>query len=199
MKTKISSKGHDEDYDLVVQCQKGNKKAVGDLILKYQQKVFDQCYWLLLNRDDAEDAAQEVFVKVMENIKEFEGKSKFSTWLYTITRNHCFNQLKRLRRIKPIDNKDQEEGLTMINHRQKHTSSFYNPTKESEVEKCVRGKLEQLDAKDREVIALVHLQGNTYERAAEVIGCPIGTIRSRLNRALKRLKPELKKCYELLE
>ena len=90
---------NDEDFDLVQQCQAGIEKAFEQIVIKYQQKIFNQCYFLLnQNRDDAEDAAQEVFLNVYKKISEFRGESKFSTWLYQVTRNHCLNLINRRNR-----------------------------------------------------------------------------------------------------
>ena len=181
---------HDEDYDLVRQCQDGNKKAFEELVIKYQQKVFKRCYFLLhRNKEEGEDAAQEVLVKAYRNINSFEGNSKFSTWLYTIAKNHCLNLLKT-RNISPIV-VDQDGYLT-----QSYISGkdYLDPSTVDE--ECVKQKVNSLKTKYRSVIKKIHFDELTYEEAADRLGCPVGTIRSRLNRAMEKLKPLLKECIE---
>ena len=199
---------HDEDGYLVKLCREGNKEnkktAFEKLFIKYQQKVFTQCYWLLLDKMEAEQAAQDIFMKAYRGIEGFRGesseeKAKFSTWLYKITRNHCLNKLNRSGRIRQIDGEDQEQGLTMINLKQKPSMSSEDSRISTEVGECVNKKVTQLNEMHRSVVDLVHFQGLSYEDAAEILDCPVGTIRSRLNRALDRLKPMLKECYELLK
>jgi RNA polymerase sigma-70 factor (ECF subfamily) len=180
----------EEDYDLVRQCQAGNKKACEELVIKYQEKVFKRCYFLLKrNKEEGEDAAQEVFIKAYRNIKNFKGSSKFSTWLYTIAKNHCLNLLKT-KNISPIV-VDQDGYLT-----QSYLSGkdYLDPSTVDE--ECVKQKVNSLKTKYRSVIEKVHFDELTYEEAADRLGCPVGTIRSRLNRAMEKLKPLLRECIE---
>ena len=173
----------DGDYSLVQQAQAGIASAFEQLIVKYQQKVFNQCYFLLSLREDAEDAAQEVFCNVCKNIGTFKGEAKFSTWLYQVTRNHCLNILNKAGR----DNMSLQDCT-------KEMSS--NPQIVNPVDDCVRSKVCQLEEIDRSVIALVHFDDLSYEEAAKVLECPVGTVRSRLNRALEKLKPMLRECID---
>jgi RNA polymerase sigma-70 factor, ECF subfamily len=174
----------DGDYSLVLQAQAGIGSAFEQLIIKYQQKVFSQCYFLLnQNRDDAEDAAQEVFCNAYKNIGSFKGEAKFSTWLYQVTRNHCLNILNKAGR----DNMSLEDCT-------KEMSS--NPQTVNLVDDCVRSKVRQLEEQHRAVVALVHFDDLSYEEAAKVLKCPVGTVRSRLNRALEKLKPLLRECID---
>ena len=174
----------DGDYSLVQQAQAGIGSAFEQLIVKYQQKVFNQCYFLLnQNRYDAEDAAQEVFCNVCKNIGSFKGEAKFSTWLYQVTRNHCLNILNKDRR-NDGNRPDYEKEMGS-------KPQIINP-----VDDCVRSKVRQLEEIDRSVIALVHFDDLSYEEAAKVLECPVGTVRSRLNRALEKLKPMLRECID---
>lgn len=173
----------DEDYSLVQQSQTGITKAFEQLVVKYQQKVFSQCYFLLSNHEDAEDAAQEVFCNVYKSINTFKSESKFSTWLYQITRNHCLNLI----------GKRDRNGLMSVEDIDKMGDC---PQKFNSVDDCVKSKVAQLEEIHRSVIALVHFDDLSYEEAARVLECPIGTIRARLNRAKEKLKPILKECLE---
>jgi len=173
----------DGDYSLVQQAQAGIASAFEQLIVKYQQKVFNQCYFLLSLREDAEDAAQEVFCNVCKNIGTFKGEAKFSTWLYQVTKNHCLNILN-----KPGRN---VESLPGYENKMVSKPQTINP-----VDDCVRSKVRQLEEQHRSVVALVHFDDLSYEEAAKVLACPVGTVRSRLNRALEKLKPLLRECID---
>jgi RNA polymerase sigma-70 factor, ECF subfamily len=173
----------DEDYSSVQQAGAGIASAFEQLIVKYQQKVFSQCYFLLSIREDAEDAAQEVFCNVYKSIGSFKGEAKFSTWLYQVTRNHCLNILnKAARKDMSLEDCGKEPSCN---------SKIENP-----VDDCVRSKVRQLEEQHRSVVALVHFDDLSYEEAAKVLECPVGTVRSRLNRALEKLKPMLQECAE---
>ena len=175
----------DSDYGLVRQAQNGSSKAFEVLVAKYQQKVFSQCFFLLgQNRQDAEDAAQEVLTGVWRNIKGFNFEAKFSTWLYTVTRNHCLNVMKQ-----------RNQKHESIEESKQAMETAGNPADESSAtEDCVRQKVKLLDELHRTVIALVHFDGFSYEEAAERLGCAVGTVRSRLNRALQELRPLIREC-----
>ena len=165
----------DEDKDLITQCKYGNKKEFEVLLVKYQQKIFNQSYYMLgQNKEEAEDAAQDVLVKMYDTITSFKGDSKFSTWLYRVTKNHCLNLIRRRKRphIPPEPPVESPED-----------------TKD-----CVKQKVKKLNEMHREIITLIHFNELTYEEVAENLGCPVGTIRSRVNRAMKKLGPMLVEC-----
>jgi RNA polymerase sigma-70 factor (ECF subfamily) len=174
----------DGDYSLVQQAQAGIGSAFEQLIVKYQQKVFNQCYFLLnQNRSDAEDAKQDVLLNVYKNISSFKGEAKFSTWLYQVTRNHCLNILNKAEKDIKVG-----PGDIVIK------PPIINPI--DPVVDCVRSKVRQLEEQHRSVVELVHFDELSYEEAAKVLECPVGTVRSRLNRALEKLKPMLRECID---
>jgi RNA polymerase sigma-70 factor (ECF subfamily) len=176
----------DEDKDLIKQCKAGNKKAFEVLLVKYQQKIFNQCYFLLnQNKEEAEDAAQAVFINVYNNISSFKGDSKFSTWLYKITKNHCLNLIKR-RNNSPVSNAGDDSTINRY--------STTPAEKANDEKECVKQKVKSLEDMHREIITLIHFDELTYEEAAENLDCPVGTIRSRVNRAMKKLGPMLREC-----
>jgi len=169
----------DEDYELVQQSQAGIKKAFEQLFVKYHKKVFNKCYSMLSIREDAEDAAQEVFFNVHKKINTFKNESKFSTWLYQITINHCLNIIKKPGINGPMPPEIGDDRQS------------FNPVRD-----CVRSKLAQLEEIHRSVIALVHFGEMSYAEAAQVLECKVGTIRSRVNRAMEKLEPILRECLE---
>lgn len=181
---------HDEDFNLVKQCQSGNKKVFEILVIKYQEKVFRQCYFLLnKSKEDGEEAAQEVFIKAYRNIKNFHGDSKLSSWLYSIAKNHCLNVIKRSN-VSPVV--VDQDGYKVQSYTTENESLDSNNVDED----CIKKKVSSLATKYRSVIEKVHFDELTYQEAAEKLECPVGTIRSRLARALKKLGPMLKECIQ---
>jgi len=186
MKSQMSN-GREYDCELVKRCQTGDRDAFAELVVKYQQKVFRQCFFLLgQNKQDAEDAAQDIFKNLYSSIRNFQGASAFSTWLYTITRNHCLNVINRVKTNPAVPAEDIRAAEL--------GSTGDGPQEKLSVEDCVRQKLNMLDEAHRTVVALVHFGELSYEEAAEMLNCPVGTIRSRLNRALERLRPLMREC-----
>ncbi|MFC1591066.1 RNA polymerase sigma factor [Thermodesulfobacteriota bacterium] len=179
-------RGHDEDYDLVRQAQKGSKKAFDLLMIKHQEKVFRKCFFMLKrDRQEAEEAAQEAFLKAFRNIKDFQGDSKFSTWLVVIAKNHCLNVLNKKKNSPIVDSNGMLEQI----YAAYDDIEYYQAVKD-----CVRRKVQGLSAKYRDYIEKVHLDEMSYAEAAESLGCSVDKIRRQLYRAMKKAGPLLKEC-----
>lgn len=189
------------EKDLLQECKKGNRDAFNILVQTYQNKVFNMAYSMLSNYDDANDAAQEVFLKVYRNINKFEGKSSLSTWVYRICVNVCNDMLRKRTRSVPVislfsagkNDTDEEKPLEIKDD---------TPTPEEKMEMTetqleVRRALDELSNEFKTVITLYDLEGLSYDEISEVLKCPVGTIKSRLNRARKALKKNLSKKREL--
>ncbi len=181
---------HEEDLELAQLCRRGSRDAFKKLVVRYQDKVFKQCYYHLdRNRQLAEDAAQDIFIKAYNHIDSFQGESKLSTWLHSITRNHCENIRKKeerhLRAVGP-------DGIL----RDPNPGTEDTADESSVDAECVRQVLKSLGSKYRKVIEKVHFEELTYAEAAEALGCPAGTVGTRLNRALRRAAPLLRRCLK---
>ena len=185
--------------DLIQRLQKGDREAFNELVMQYEKQVINIAYGMLSDREDALDAAQEVFIKVYKSISNFKGQSSLTTWIYRITANVCNDILrKRQRTAKTISiypSEDEEES------RQAEIADTA-PTPEealeqTEAQKAVREGIAQLSDDFRTVITLCDIEGLSYEDAAQVIGVPHGTVKSRLNRARGALRKKLLKKREL--
>ena len=183
------------EKDILAECKKGNRNAFNILVETYQTKVFNMAYSMLSNYDDASDAAQEVFLKVYKNINKFEGKSSLSTWIYRICVNVCNDILRKRTRSIPVislfssskNDYDEEKPLEIKDD---------TPTPEERLEMTetqieVRRALSELSDEFKTVITLYDLEGLSYDEISEILKCPVGTIKSRLNRARKALKKNL--------
>lgn len=186
------------DEDLVSLIKKGDRDAFNMLVEKYQSKVINIAFGMLSSREDAYDAAQEVFIRLYKNIGSFKGNSAFSTWIYKITANICTDMLRRRMRSGNVISlsADTEEGTAKIDIRDE------SPTPEehaqsTELQRLVRRAISELPDDYRDVIVLFDLMGMSYDEISEIVKCPIGTVKSRLSRARNLLKKKLSENREL--
>ena len=154
---------------------------------------------MLSDTEDATDAAQEVFIKVYRNIDRFEGKSSLSTWIYRITSNVCKDFLrKRTRTIQSVSIYESSEDDDDRPMEIKDSSPTPQEHMEiTETQREVRKALDELPEEYKSVIVMYDLEGLSYDEISNVLQCPVGTIKSRLNRARKALKKNLSEKREL--
>ena len=174
------------DAELIERVQKGDTRCFGELVSRYQDQVFGMAFRLVRGEKDAEDIAQEAFLRAYRGLEGFRKDSTFSTWLYRITWNLCTDWLRRNR--KPgrtpvaIDDEagladgrvDLEQGLLAEEERKK-----------------VRAALDRLDDKYRTVLVLLYYQRMSYDQISAVLEVPMKTVETRLYRARKLLRESL--------
>ncbi len=187
------------EKDILEQCKNGKRNAFNILVETYQNKVFNMAYSMLSNYEDASDASQEVFLKVYKNINKFEGKSSLSTWIYRITVNVCNDFLRKRTRSAPVislfsSNNDDDDAPLEIKD---DTPTPEERAEMTETQKEVRQALSELSSEFKTVITLYDIEGLSYDEISEILKCPVGTIKSRLNRARKALKKNLSEKREL--
>ncbi|MGA1871182.1 MAG: RNA polymerase sigma factor [bacterium] len=179
----------DTDETLVRAFQTGNNNAFDRLVLKHKERVFQMCYRFLSDYDEANDSAQEVFVKVYSSLKKFRGQSRFSTWLYRITVNTCKNKLTS-RRYRLKSSTVSLNDVTELDTGTNSSSPIKNlETKQKEL--LIQGAINTLPVGQKIVIVLRHIEGLSYEQIAEATGFAIGTVKSKLARARFRLREKL--------
>jgi len=187
----------DVDAELVARVQRGDKRAFDLLVLKYQRKVLRLLARMVRDPGDVEDVAQEAFIKAYRALPQFRGDSAFYTWLYRIAINAARNwQAAKRRRPVNISALESPEGETF---RQIDTlSDIATPDSmlaSREIVAAVNAAIEDLPADLRTAIVLREIEGMRYEDIAQTMGCPIGTVRSRIFRAREaiatRLRPVL--------
>ncbi|MBR5236548.1 MAG: sigma-70 family RNA polymerase sigma factor [Clostridia bacterium] len=188
------------EQEQIKRCQEGNIEAYEELIGAYENKIVNYCYMMLRNHADAEDAAQEVFVKVFRFMKNFTGQSSFSTWLYKIASNVCLDFLRKKKR-QSVDavsihqtSADGEEYVMPILDTAKGP---YEQAQLSEAQRFLAKALNELSAEQRQVIVLRDVEGLSYEEIAEIVGVAVGTVKSRINRARQSLQKILAPHREL--
>ncbi len=185
------------DQKLVVRVQKGDKTAFDLLVRKYQHKVAKLVSRYVRDRREVEDVTQEAFIKAYRAIGGFRGESAFYTWLYRIAVNTAKNYLESQGRRPP--GSDMEiEGAELIESgeglRDQATPERQMLT--NEIAATVHRVLEHLPPDLRTAITLREIEGMSYEEIAEVMDCPIGTVRSRIFRAREAIDQELRPLLE---
>jgi RNA polymerase sigma-70 factor (ECF subfamily) len=183
----------DSDQQLVQRVQKGDKAAFDLLVRKYQHRVLKLVGRFVNDSAEAEDVAQEAFLKAYRALPAFRGDSAFYTWLYRIAINTAKNALVANRR-RPVDfdldlqDPDQHDRQSML----KDSDTPVGVVLTDEIREVVERALEQLPEDLRTAIVLRELEGLSYEEIAEAMDCPVGTVRSRIFRAREAIDKKLK-------
>jgi RNA polymerase sigma-70 factor (ECF subfamily) len=212
LETQLTSDQQDQDHAedaeeqaLVRRAQEGDREAVEALVRRYQKMVFTTAYQFCgFQLDDAQDAAQEAFLRVFQKISQFEGRSSFSTWLYRIVVNTCLYEGRKKRRWQKIlmpwrfSHKRDKDDPTALENRP-DSSQHADPTsvlRGRELGKDVVEALEDLPDKQRMVFQLKVFQEMSIPEIAEVTGLAEGTVKSHLFRATQALRRRLGEWVE---
>lgn len=185
------------EKNLIKRCKNGDRNAFNELFGMYESKVINIAYGMLSDRDDAYDAAQEVFIKVYKNIASFKENSSLSTWIYRITANTCNDFLRKRQKQSASVSisivSDEEHDMDIPD-----TAPMPDEYAElNEAQRALREAISQLNDEYREIITLYDVEDLSYEHIAAILNCPVGTVKSRLNRARKNLKKILSEKREL--
>lgn len=176
-----------DDHRLIAASLRGDAAAFGELVRRHQDRLYNTVYRLLGNAEDAQDVVQDAFLNAYQSLGSFKGDAQFFTWLYRIAVNTAISHKRRQRpglsleggrngdlALEPLDTSDASQpGLAL---------------ERLEEERRVQRALDRLSAEHRAVLILKDMEGQKYEAMAEVLGVPIGTIRSRLHRARTELR-----------
>ncbi len=185
------------DAELVKRVQSGDTAAFDILVQKYQHKVINLVGRFVSDQSECQDIAQDAFIKSFKAINSFRGDSQFYTWLYRIAANTAKNYLASRARKSPgytVDVEDAEhfEGESGL----KEYATPENQLLTEEIKRTVFGAIERLPEDLKSAITLRELDGLSYEEIAQVMDCPIGTVRSRIFRARDVIDKELRPLLE---
>ena len=183
-----------DDSALVDQCRWGDHKAIETLVLKYQNRIYNVILKICANPDDAAELTQETFVKVLEKIETFEGKSRFYTWLFRIAVNLTINYCKRsvklgLRSLDAED--DRYEGARGALKTYMVDSKSPDPERAAsnkELHELLKRALMKLEDDQRAIIILRDIEGMNYAAIADVLDINLGTVKSRISRGRNNLR-----------
>ena len=177
-----------QDGELVAMTLGGNSEAFATLVERYDRAVYHLAYRTLHNVEEARDATQEAFFKAYRSLRTFKQGAKFSTWIFAIAYHACCDRLSRNKRYS---NEEMPE----------RADPSPGPEREAialDEARRLRAAIDALPEKYRTVITLYHLQGKQYEEIAEVLGLPMGTVKTHLFRAKEQLR-KLLSAAEVLE
>jgi RNA polymerase sigma-70 factor, ECF subfamily len=186
------------DLGLVERVQKGDKTAFDLLVRKYQHKVVKLVTRYLRDPSDAEDVAQEAFIKAYRAIPQFRGDSAFYTWLYRIAINTAKNAIVSRDR-SPVDFDLDLQSVEESNSMQMRLADAETPEsllQTEEIRTTVNQAIEALPEDLRTAIVLRELEGLSYEDIAQAMDCPVGTVRSRIFRAREAIDKRLSEVFE---
>ena len=176
------------DEELVARARSGDRPAFAHLVERHRVSVFNMTLRIVGNREDAEEAAQDVFVRAYRSLDRFRGDSRFSTWLYRIAVNVSLSSARRSRRDLSTSSlsEDDEDGLPM-----QIPDTAANPAElfeQTEFRERVRNLVAALPPIYSVVISMYHMQSLSYDEIAEALELPIGTVKARLFRARAALR-----------
>jgi len=175
-----------EDLYYIEAVRKGNVQAFSFLVEKYQKLVYTLALKLLKNPEDAEEMAQDTFVKAFQKLDSYEGKSKFSTWLYSITYNACISELRKRRiEFKSIDDTRITEQDEMKMH------DYYREVRKEDQEKYLNLALGKLPEDDQVLVTLYYYENQSMDEISMITGLTVSNIKVKIHRARKKM-------YELL-
>lgn len=183
---------------LIRRLRERDEKAFREIVELYGDLVFNLTYRMLGNREEAEDLAQEVFISVFKHIDKFRGDSKFTTWLYRITANHCKNRIKYLSRRHDRRRSEYDETL----HQQGVEAGLTAPSRVARPDKHLEGVqlerlmqvcLAELESDQRILIVLRDIEELSYGEICNITNLPEGTVKSRLHRARAALRKKIQR------
>jgi RNA polymerase sigma-70 factor, ECF subfamily len=171
-----------DDHQLIAECLKGNTAAFGELVSLHQDRLFNTVIRLVNNSEDARDVVQEAFLHAYQSLHSFKGDSLFFTWLYRIAVNSAISMKRKQRVVLSIQTTG-EGGQAIDPVDPAETNRPGHALELAEDERKVHEALGKLSAEHRAVLVMKDMDGLKYEAIAEILGVPVGTIRSRLHRA----------------
>jgi RNA polymerase sigma-70 factor (ECF subfamily) len=180
--------GVPDDPELVRRAQAEDKEAFEELVRRHQHRVFAVAGGILRRREDVEDIAQQVFVKAYFSLKRFDQRAAFSTWLYKITVNECWDLLRK-KKVRPLiyESDLSEEQARQFDGSEKHENLGPDTSERLEMRQHVDRLLAGIDERDRMMLILKEVEGFAVEEIAQMLDLNANTVKVRLFRARRRI------------
>jgi len=185
------------DEEIISRILKGDQNAFSTLVEKYQNYVFTLVLRFTENREDAEEIAQDVFVKAYRSLADFRGDSKFSTWLFTITRTTCLSFLRK----KKLDTQSLDNERTGLQMENRESAFNANLVEQKSRHTMLTQAISMLSVDDAQVLNLFYKAEQTLEEIGKIMRLDPNTVKVKLHRARQRLKEKMEKhfAYEVRE
>lgn len=184
----------EEDRNLVREAQNGNDSAFEELVRRHQQRVFALVGGILRRREDVEDVAQQVFLKAFVSLKRFDQRSAFSTWLYKISVNECWDYLRK-KKVRPLvyESDLSEEQVSRLDGIVSIDRPPEAPSERVEARDLLQKVLGRLPEQDRQLLFLKEVEGFSVEELAVILDLNVNTVKVRLFRARGRILEHYRK------
>lgn len=177
----------------IKKVKKGDQDAFADIVEYHKDKLYQLCYRMLGNREEAQDAAQEAFIRAYVNIHSYDSSKNFSTWLYRIATNLCID---KIRKKKPDYYLDAEvagtEGLNMYSQIAADQALPEDELERGELQDLIQSEILKLPEKYRTVIVLKYIDELSLKEISEILELPIGTVKTRIHRGREALRNRLR-------
>jgi RNA polymerase sigma-70 factor (ECF subfamily) len=177
-----------DDAQLIDEALRGDAESFGELVRKYQDRLFNTVLHVAGRREEAEDVVQEAFVQAFLKLDSFHRESAFYTWLYRIAFNIAISRRRRRKGETSIDQQREAAGVEPLDDAEAPEERLLREERAEQLS----GALKRLSDEHRAILVLREMEGCCYETIAEILDLPVGTVRSRLHRARLQLRDELK-------
>jgi RNA polymerase sigma-70 factor (ECF subfamily) len=178
------------DEELVARSMGGDLDSFNQLVLRWERPIYALAYRVIGREEDARDVAQETFLRAFRALKGFKGQAKFSSWLYRITLNLCRDWMRRERRT-PIVQAPEGVDVIELAGEDVPSESIEDLVSRRELGRVVARAMAMLPEEQRTAIVLKEYHGLTFQEIAELVGCPLSTVKTRLYQGLTVLRREL--------
>ena len=180
------------DEQLVEQTVGGNTEAFGEIVKRWERKIFALCFGMLSREDEAKDAAQETFIAAYRNLSKFRGDAKVSSWLHRIAVNQCLTTKRRnkTRSEDFLDEEINEDEKVFVAPAEKTPSKV---TEQNERLQLIRQAVGSLPADLKEIVVMKEFEEMTFQEISDTLDLPLSTVKSRLYTALKQLRSKLER------
>ncbi len=188
-----------DDRQLIERCRGGDREAFDELVRRYEKQAYNLAYRLSGNYDDASDVVVEAFVRVFQGLHTFRGEANFGTWLHRVVVNTFLDIRKRSKGRQNVSLEEQIEldGDTLTRQIEDTSPGPEELVEQEEREEVLQRAISQLSPERRILIVLYHFENRSYEEIAQMLNLPVGTVKSRLNRARLALREILEPSREL--
>jgi RNA polymerase sigma-70 factor (ECF subfamily) len=184
-----------DDVELIRKFRSGDRKSLEEIIKKYERTIYSFSFKVCRDKDKAENTMQETFLSMIKNIDQFDGKSKLSTWLYTIVSNHCM-MLARSNKKHAAASLDDEELKSMIGPVDEESTDPGEIAENNELKSFLDDAVQKLPVKYKLVFLLSDAEGLSNEEISQITGISVAAVKSRLHRARTALRSELSKSLK---